>query len=540
MRRLREKSECLLAFWILVLVRLTIAPIYLSIPTAHAETVQDDGDKIEPVKTIKGRVEKQLTLAPGVSKTLEFQFDIGPIYITDASLLIYRRINENNRERKLLLIAQKPGYTDMTIYDMNGVPRITYLMRVTREDVGQVIGQLEDLLGDIEGLKIRHLDGRIVLDGEILLPRDAIRIFRVIDALQGTGDTKAQVAIKNLTTLSKLTMNILAERIEREIGSPEITVRVVNNNLFLEGTAESDFEADRAIEIAKTYLPEVYVEKTKGQSGEEVKPKSAGGVGGGLPTIVDLLRVRPRQASPPAQDIKITMNYVELKNEYSRLFDFQWRPLVNENANVKFDTSFGELTGALVGTVTSLLPRLNQARDHGHARVLKQQQIIVKDRGETGIINSATQVYVRVVDEKTGIVSLDKVDVRNSLKVRAATIPGSDSIDLGLQVQLQSLLSDASPPIVATNEIQTQVTIKNGESAALGGSAFDNALSNYNKPKSSSGQQQGSPLFNMTRSKSFSRDKSQFIVFVTPEVIRTASSATEDMTRKFRLNAGDK
>jgi pilus assembly protein CpaC len=95
---------------------------------------------------------------------------------------------------------------------------------------------------------------------------------------------------------------------------------------------------------------------------------------------------------------------------------------------------------------------------------------------------------------------------------------------------------------VATNEIQTQVTIKNGESAALGGSAFDNALSNYNKPRQQQqgNQNPGSPLFNMVRSKSFNRDKSQFIIFVTPEVIRTASSATEDMTRKFRLNAGEK
>lgn len=536
---LRKRRWELVAFQAIVLVRLAFAPI----PLAFAEEAErDETDKVEPVKTVRGRVEKQLTLSPGISRTLEFNFDIGPIYVTDSNLLIYRRINEGGKERKLLFIGQRPGFTDMTIYDQNGVPRITYLLRVTREDIGQVISQLEDLLGDIEGVKIRHLQGRIILDGEILLPRDAIRIFRVIDAVQGTGDGKGQMAIKNLTTLSKITMNILAERIEREIGSPEITVRVVNNNLFLEGTAEGDFEADRAIEIAKTYLPEVYVERTKGQSGEEVRPKAAGGVGGGLPTIVDLLRVRPRQASPPSQDIKITMNYVELKNDYSKQFEFNWRPLVNDNAKIQYDNVLGELTASLVGTVTGLLPKLTSLRDHGHARVLKQQQIIVKDRSEgTAGIESSVDFYVRGTDPKTGAAELNVVSVQNSTKVRAATIPGSDSIDLGIEITLASVVGDGNPPQIARNNIRTQVTIKNGDSAALGGNAFDTALSSYNRPLSKGAPSgNGQAILGLQRSKSFTRDKTQFIIFITPEVIRTASSATEDMTRKFRLNAGDR
>lgn len=496
----------------------------------------------DPVKEIKGK-ERQLTIPMGISRTLEFPFEIGPIYVTDPSLFDYRRVNEGEKVRKLLLLPKNPGTTDFTIHDATMVPRITYLVRVTREDLGQVISQLEDLLGDIEGLKIRALQGTVILDGEILLPRDMIRIFRVLDAIRGERDAKKkEVGIRNLTTISKLTLNILAERIEREIGSPEITARVVNNNIFLEGTAESDFEADRAVEIAKTYLPEVFVEKTKGEGGE-VKPKQAGGVGGGLPTIVDLLRVRPRQASPPSQDIKITMNFVQLDNEYDKAFDFTWRPLVNDSGTVKFDTTVGELTAGLVATVSSLIPRLNTARSHGHARILKQQQVIVKDRSDApAIIDSSVQIYTRVPDDKGNAV-FQAVEVKNVTKVRAATIPGSDSIDLGIQVELSApqAAPEGSPPTIARNSLQTQVTIKNGESAALGGSAIDEALADYNRaaPRSG-GAQSGSPIFNFQRSKSFKRKKNQYVIFITPEVIRTASAATEDITRKFRLNAGER
>lgn len=499
-------------------------------------------DEDEEVKQIKGK-DRSLTLAMGVSRTMEFPFDIGPIYVTDPGLFDYRRVKDGDKDRKLLLIPKNSGSTDMTIHDTSGTPRITYMVRVTREDLGQVIGQLEDLLGDIEGLKIRAVGGNIMLDGEIVLPKDMLRINRVVDAMKDRDPKKKEVPIRNLATISKMTMNIIAERIEREIGSPEITARVINNNLFIEGTAESDFEADRAVEIAKTYLPEVIVQKTKGDS-IELKPKASGGEGGGLPTIIDLLRVRPRQASPPSQDIKVTINYVELNNEYQKSFNFTWRPLASDNSTVKYDSALGEFSAALIATVSGLLPKLSSDKTHQHARVLKTQQIIVKDRSDQpASVDNSMDIYTRLTNEK-GEASLQPIQVQNSLKVKAATIPGSDAIDMGIQITLNSLLgTDNGLPIVARNSIQTQVNVKNGDSAAIGGSAIDNALAGYNREPSrsvSTGATSGTPIFNLNRSKSFRHDKQQYVIFVTPEVIRTASAGTEDITRKFRLNAGEK
>lgn len=506
-----------------------------------AESPKDETSE-EEVKPIKGK-DKSLTLSMGVSRTLEFPFDIGPIYVTDPSLFDYRRVKDGEKERKLLFVPKNSGTTDMTIHDSAGTPRITYLIRVTREDMAQVIGQLDDLLGDIEGLKIRAVGGNIILDGDLVLPKDMLRINRVIDSMKDRDPKKKEIPIRNLATISKMTMNIIAERIEREIGSPEITVRVINNNLFMEGTAESDFEADRAIYIAKTYLPEVIVQKTKGD-GIEVKPKVTGGEGGGVPEIIDLLRVRPRQASPPAQDIKITINYVELNNEYQKSFNFSWKPLATDNSTVKYDSALGEFSAAMIATVSGLLPKLSSDKNHQHARVLKTQQIIVKDRSDQpATVDNSIQLYSRVVDEK-GNANLQPIPVENSLKVKAATIPGSDTIDLGIQASFNSLVGSADgTPIIAKNSIQTQVNVKNGDSAAIGGSAVDNAIAGYNREPNRSlngGGSSGTPIFNLSRSKGFRHDKQQYVIFVTPEVIRTASAGTEDITRKFRLNAGEK
>lgn len=434
----------------------------------------------------------------------------------------------------------------MTVHDTTGVPRISYTVRVTREDMGQVMAQLEELIGDVEGLKIKPVGGTIMLDGEILLPKDMIRINRVVEAMKDRDPKKKEVPIRNITTIGKITMNIIAERIEREVGSPELTARVINGNILLEGTAESEFDADRALEIAKTYLPDVVKPKTKGESNEVIN-KATGGDAGGLPLIIDLMRVRPRQSSPPKQDIKVTVNYVELNNEYQKAFNFQWRPLVSDQGQVKFDSGLGELTANLIATVSGLLPKLNSDKSHQHARVLKQQTIIVEDGSDSpASVDSSLDIYTKVVNDK-GESTLQPINVQNSLKVKASTIQGSDSLSLGIQINLTSLLgTDGGSPIVARNSMQTKVNIKNGDSAALGGYAIDNALAGYNRdPVRSTGSAGGgsggsTPLFNLTRSKGFRHDKQQYVIFVTPEVIRTASAGTDDITRKFRLNAGEK
>lgn len=506
-----------------------------------AQEEKTDGAK---VKTIKGE-ERSLTLSVGIARELEFPFNYGSIRIGDNGLFEFIRIKEGEHYRRLRIVPKNSGVTDMTIHDENDVPRITYMVRVTREDVGQLTAQLEDLVGDIEGLKIKAVGGTIILDGDIILPKDMLRINRVVDALKDRDPKKKEIPIRNLATISKVTMNVIAERIEREIGSPEITVKVINNNLFVEGTAESNFEADRAIEIAKTYLPEWIVQKTKGD-GIELKPKKDGGEAG-VPSIVDLLRVRPGQAPPPSQDVLITINYVELRNEYNKSFSFEWKPLAGDNSTLGYNSQLGEFSANVLATVSNLFPKLQTAADHGHARVLKQQQIVVKDNAQNpASIDSSIDIYSKITNEK-GEASLQPIQVQNSMKVKASTLPGSDSINLGIQLSFNSLLGlNQGSPSVARNSLQTEINIKNGDSAAIGGYAIDDSVSGFNREPTrradtgAAGGSNQSPLFNMSRSKGYKHDKQQYVIFVTPEILRTASSGTEGITRKFRLNSGER
>lgn len=539
---MKAKTKVILGTLGLIFV-LGSMPLIICRPVIAADTESEENE--EP-KTIKGK-EKVLTLSEGSSRQLEFPFELGRVDIGNEQLFAYKRSQKDGRDRIIRFVPRAAGTTTMTIYDSEDKPRITYIVRVTREELGQITAQLEELLGDIEGLKIRTVGGTVILDGEILLPKDMIRINRVITAMRERDPKKNTTPIRNLTTIGKVTMNILAERIEREIGSPEITARVVNNSIILEGTAESEPDADRAFELAKAFLPDIVKPKSGGQAeAADVINRDLGGDAGGRPIIIDFLRVRPPVPSPPKQDIKITINFVELTNDYQKAFNFNWRPLATDQGSANFDTSLGEISANLIATVSNLLPKLSTDKSHAHARVLKQSTIIVEDGSDKeAAVDSSLDIYTRVADFQ-GNAQLTPIQVQNSLKVRAATLPGSDSISLGLQVNLTSLVgSDSGQPIVARNSMQTKVNIKNGDSAALGGYGIDNALAGYNRDPQrvvSNNQNSGnsSPLFNFNRTKTFRRDKQQYVIFVTPEVLRTASAGTDDITRKFRLNAGER
>ncbi len=147
-----------------------------------------------------------------------------------------------------------------------------------------------------------------MIDGEVSSYDQMERIVAVADGLAPT------VKIHNLTLLSETGRRDLINRMETDIGSPKIHVALRGNYLYLEGIAPNDFEADRAAEIAKTFVIGSAKFRSRQPAGKkrcadsvpDSVPDSDGSMSGaglveempigynrnGLPvTIVDMLRV---------------------------------------------------------------------------------------------------------------------------------------------------------------------------------------------------------------------------------------------------------
>ena len=83
------------------------------------------------------------------------------------------------------------------------------------------------------------------------------------------------------------------------------------------------------------------------------------------------------------------------------------------------------------------------------------------------------------------------------------------------------------------------MVIKSKESAAIGGMVINKSATDYDRTPPFDAplfnEEEGNlPLFSFLRSKSFINSKSQFVIFVTPETIDSASEGTSEIKRKFR------
>jgi pilus assembly protein CpaC len=78
--------------------------------------------------------------------------------------------------------------------------------------------------------------------------------------------------------------------------------------------------------------------------------------------------------------------------------------------------------------------------------------------------------------------------------------------------------------------------VKSKESAVVGGVVIKKNSQTFdrNPSETETPTGDGSFLFTFIRSKSFLSDRNQFVVFVTPEIIDSASEGTEEIKKKFR------
>jgi pilus assembly protein CpaC len=108
------------------------------------------------------------------------------------------------------------------------------------------------------------------------------------------------------------------------------------------------------------------------------------------------------------------------------------------------------------------------------------------------------------------------------------------SINIGVSLPTGET-SGAGAPINSSNEINTQVVVKSKQSAVIGGVVQNQTLTSYDKSDPApTNAENGSPLFTFLRSKSYKTNKNQFVVFVTPEIIESATEGTEEVRKKFK------
>ncbi|MBF0205815.1 MAG: hypothetical protein HQK53_02905 [Oligoflexia bacterium] len=403
-------------------------------------------------------------------------------------------------------------------------------IKITSSNLSQVVTELNEFLGDVEGLKIVIRGGKVCVEGEIVVPSE---IGRVSTVLEGYKD------VIQLYELSPHTERIILEKMKDELkraGLKDVTVRIVNRVYWIEGVVGKDSDRDLATRIVSGFVPDRIT--TLSQKSGKLNEIKGRGVIENFITVSEGAAAQQKQPPPAAKMIKIIAQFVELTKDYSKIFGFKWTPTMAQGGGGQIQ--FGKTTtdgvttksnGTFSGTLANLLPQLAAAKSAGHAREIQSGLIIVKDKAKEEVtvtknttipFTLGTGEFSRVLQVKTGF----------SFKVKASIV-GNDKIELGLGIGV-SLGQGQSG--TTENNIRTILIVNDKESAVVGGIALNESQTQYDKdPPFGQDKVEGAiPLFSFLRSKSHAISKSQFVVFVTPEIIDNASKASNEIKRKFR------
>ncbi|MES3037563.1 MAG: BON domain-containing protein [Bdellovibrionota bacterium] len=455
-------------------------------------------------------IEQDLKL-PTLPDNIEFKGDFRKI--TNAAI---------SKEMNILkFIPKAEGFATLTIHDKsNGKIVAEYRIDVKKSKLDKIVKEVQALLGDIEGINIKIVNNRVVIDGQILLPKDMSRIYNVANQF---GDQ-----VSSLVTLSPLAQKKIAEFIARDINNPEVEVRAVNDKFILQGFVASADERDRAEIIAKTYVPDIIVEAAEEKGViKRRKPANDG--------VINLLQIKEGAPAPPKKMVQLVIHFVELKKDYSKNFKFQFTPEIADGTQFTFSSGGsggGGVVSAITGTISNFLPKLNWAKSHGYARILESTSLIVEDSKKGEIKQVTKQPYTTISSDGKTATAFAEVGIASNI-TPTITEERSGSVKMDIQFSISAMVGTTSggQPIVSENMVNTGVTVRDRQSAAIGGLIKNSSSTGFNRTPSNV----SNPLISLLASKEFQRDQSQFVVFITPIIKTSASSGSEQIKKKFKL-----
>jgi pilus assembly protein CpaC len=182
--------------------------------------------------------------------------------------------------------------------------------------------------------------------------------------------------------------------------------------------------------------------------------------------------------------------------------------------------------GETAQLINNLLPKLSWAKYHGFAKILDTASILIQDKKQGNITRTVSSFTTK--PGQNGSVDLIPADAVVSMNV-TPTIKSERSglIEMApLSVNVKSVGKSENTATV----VNTVISVRDRQSAAFGGILKKDSDTNYGSPATSD-----QSIITLTASKGYTRNNSQFVVFVTPIIKSSASAGVEQVKKKFRL-----
>jgi pilus assembly protein CpaC len=478
----------------------------------------------------RNATKQDVLLIAGLQSTVDLTFDVCDnseecVRVANKTLV---QVQFAKEKKQLIFTPVKKGETTVVVRDQKGDLRLILNVVVSESNLTRRLIELRELLRDIEGLEMKIMADKIVIDGEVVVMNDLNRLYAVVS------DPSYKDQVLNLVTVSPVGLQMMAERMQTEINEQNVKVRVLNGLFLIEGQVDSQGRAEQIINLATNMLQGYTIASyaSEVRSPIEVRKLTV------KSPIISRLTIAAKKKPPAEKMVRVTLDFVELSKDYLRNFGFSFSPSLDTGGSIAFgqSTTGGVTTagsGSLSGTIANLFPKLSNAQNAGYARVLEQTVMIVKS-GQKSVFDRTLDVPIQTTNA-TGQPNFNVVKLGPRVNLTPRVQGQTENIDMSIEFSYRGLAGkQGNAPISLNHAYNTTVVVKNGESAALV-NALSNSISTAFNKDPPGGSLPANPLFTLLRSKAFQKSKSQFVVFVTPQILESTSTGTEDIKTKYGL-----
>ena len=441
---------------------------------------------IAAVAALPASAQRTLNVYQGESAMLTLDYQFSKLAVGDPKIADYAVQSNTATGADILINGKSAGSTNIIIWDAQGTEREQVAVNCLVRDIKSLMNQIKALIGPVEGVRYRVAGGKLIIEGQVTTPAEMARIGKVV------GDSKQVIT---MISISPISLRIIADTIRANLGHPAIRVRPVGQKIALEGVVYSKSQRKMAEDEAKLYYSD----------------------------IVNLLEIRKSQVNPgPGDMIQVTANFMEVNNSVIDGWGINWFPLsVPGNSSVSGEKSFsgGGWTGSIIGTITNLFPKLSVAKEMDGVRSLQTSSMSVRS-GDKAYFHSGGEIGLPVT-QPNGSATL--VFKKYGVIMSITPISQGDKISLNLDVEVSAPTETSAGGgfNFKKSRVQTVQYCKSADSVAIGGLISSKDTKTYDKLP----EGVDDALFQLYASEDFRLERSQFVVFVTPAVLR--SGATE-------------
>ena len=419
-----------------------------------------------------------VTVFQGESTLVNLGYKFKELAIGNPTVADYM-VRKNTREgAEILINGKQTGVTNLIVWDASGKKRDELSIVVKVRDLNALLTQIKSTMGQTPGVRYRIAGGKIVVEGEALLHTDLAKLKKVVGS---------SPQVVNLVTISPVALNVIAKKIQSEVGSSAVKVRVVGQQIALTGEVFGKEEADRLVTLSRLYYPQV----------------------------VNLIKVKKADLDPGAGDmIQVTAQFIEVNSAVIDGWGASWSPMGTSSLSAQqtlgSGSSFG---GALVGTISGLLPKMSRAKEQGGARVLETSSVSVRS-GERANFHSGGEMGIPTPTQGGGTTMTFK---QYGVFLKVLPIAQGDKVSLKINVEISSPTGTSPGGFInfTKTTMDTVQYCNSGDSIALGGLISQRDTKTFDAlPDGSTGA-----IVQLYASEDFRKKKSQLVVLVTPTIL---------------------